>query len=287
MDAVSSRRAREIPPAAEEVDVSTFDERERERYGGQPVEGFRFVQAGNTWMFTSADREITLPIGSFYPESIRRSALDFTQEDSGEKMEFPVGVANPVAALFIGDIPSAPVWITAYRAHRGDEAAAVAIFTGKITRVRFAQSEATLVGTSLSALLSRAVPTLKMQTPCNHVLFSAECGASPSASREFVTVTTVDGVTVTSNDFALKPDGWFTAGRLQTPDGEMRFIANHIGDTVTLLSPFPGLESLDVAWAYWGCDHLATTCKDKFDQLLNYLGWENLPGRNPFGGRID
>ena len=265
----------------------TYDERERSRYSGQPVEGFRFVQGANVWLYTSADREITLPIGTFAPEPITRTPLDFSQEDTGESMEFTVARTNPVAALFIGDVPSSPVWVTAYRAHRGDETEAVAFFTGKVTRARFVESEAVLVGTGLNTVLSRAVPILKMQTPCNHVLYSAECGANPTASRDSVTVTTVDGATVTSNDFALRPDQWFRGGRLQTSEGETRFIADHVGDTLKLISPLPGLESLAVVWAYWGCDHLETTCLDKFEQLDNHLGWSRLPSRNPFQGSIE
>ena len=265
----------------------SYDDREKSRYSGQPVEGFRFAQGSNLWLYTSADREVVFPIGTFTPEPISRSAMDFSKEDVTETMEFSVSVENPVAALFIGDVPSSPVWITAYRAHRGDEVDAVAFFTGKITRARFLGSEATLVGTSLAALLLRSVPVLKMQTPCNHVLFSAECGANPSTSRESVTIGTVSGVTVTSSDFGLEDDQWFRGGRLESPAGESRFIADHVGDTITLLSPLPGLASLDVCWAYWGCDHLAATCSSKFSQLDNHLGWPDLPNRNPFTGRID
>ncbi len=265
----------------------TFDARERSRSSGQPVEGFRFAQGSHLWLYTSADRKITLPAGAFTPEAITRSELDFSQEDTGESIEFTIPRTNPVAALFIGDLPSTPVWVTVYRAHRGDEDLAVTVFSGKVIRARFEESEAILTGASLMAMLARTVPTLAMQTPCNHVLYSAPCGANPTASRDQITVTSVDGATVVSNDFATRPDQWFRGGRLESADGETRFIADHIGNTVTLISPLPGLASLDVVWAYWGCDHLETTCRDKFDNLVNHLGWSRLPGRNPFVGRID
>lgn len=265
----------------------SYDAREKQRYGGQPVEGFRFVQGSNTWLFTSADREISLPIGSFSPTPITRTPVDYSGEDSGEKMEFTVPASNPVAQLFIGDVPSSPVWITAYRAHRGDETDPITLYTGKITHTRFKESEAVLVGTSTGAVMTRNVPVQKMQTPCNHVLYSPECGANPTTCRDSVTVTTVDGNTITSNDFALRPDQWFRGGRLQATDGETRFIADHVGDTITLISPVPRLESLDSAWAYWGCDHLEGTCDTKFEQLVNHLGWSRLPGRNPFTTRLE
>jgi uncharacterized phage protein (TIGR02218 family) len=268
-------------------ELMSYDDREKSRFGAQPIEAFRFAQGENLWLYTSADREIVLPAGTFTPETITRTELDFSKEDVAETMEFEVPVANPVASLFIGDLPSSPVWIRCYRAHRGDESEAVTFFIGKITRTRFAGSQAVLVGTSLSALLSRSVPVLKMQTPCNHVLFSSACGVDPSSSRDSVTIATVDGATVTSSDFALRSDGWFEGGRLVSPDNESRFIVKHVGSTVTLISPLPGLESLDVCWAYWGCDHLETTCSSKFSNVESYLGWSDLPNRNPFEGRID
>jgi len=265
----------------------TYDAREKSRYGGQPVEGFRFAQGPNLWLFTSADREVTLPAGVFKPEAIARSEFDFSQEDTGETIEFTLPRTNPVAALFIGDLPSTPVWVAVYRAHRGDEDLAVTVFSGKVIRARFEESEAVLTGASLMAMLARTVPVLAMQTPCNHVLYSAPCGANPTTSRDQITVTSVVGATVVSNDFATRPDQWFRGGRLESASGETRFIADHVGDTVTLISPLPGLESLDVVWAYWGCDHLEPTCRDKFGNLINHLGWSRLPGRNPFVGRID
>ena len=114
------------------------------------------------------------------------------------------------------------------------------IFSGKVVRARFEESEAILTGASLMAMLARTVPILAMQTPCNHVLYSAACGADPTACRDLVSVTSVSGATVVSNGFALRPDQWFRGGRLETASGETRFIVGHQGNTVTLISPMPG-----------------------------------------------
>jgi len=267
--------------------MPTYDERENQRYQGKPVECFRFVQGESVWLYTSADEEITLPTGVFVPEVMSAGEESFSAENSDDSREITVPVTNPIAELFIGHPPTAPIWVTAFSAHRGDESNPISFFTGRVTRARHEESQAMLVATNIEALITRNVPVQQMQAPCNHVLYSAECGADPTACRDSVTVTTVDGVTVTSNDFALRPDQWFRGGRLESLDGEMRFIGNHDGDTITLLSPMPGLASLDQVWAYWGCDRLEATCRDKFSNLDNHLGWSRLPGRNPFRGRID
>ncbi|MGD9548433.1 MAG: phage BR0599 family protein [Candidatus Krumholzibacteriia bacterium] len=31
------------------------------------------------------------------------------------------------------------------------------------------------------------------------------------------------------------------------------------------------MSSLDQVWAYWGCDHLEATCRDKFSNLIHHL----------------
>lgn len=265
----------------------SYDATETSRHSAKPVEGFRFVQGPNTWLFTSADVPITLPIGVFDKETIQRSETSFSEEEHGEQLDVTLPRNNPVAELFIHDLPSTPVFLTVFRAHRGEEEDELAIFTGKVIRASFKGSEAVLTCASLVAVLDRPVPSLAMQTPCNHILFSAECGANPSASRDPITITTVDGVTVTSSDFALRDDQWYRGGRLVAPDFGTRFIADHVGDTITLLSALPGLESLDECWAYWGCDHLEASCADKYSNLDNYLGFSRIPGRNPFEGRID
>jgi len=267
--------------------MATYKDREESQHGGQPIEGYRFVQGSNVWLYTSADREITLPIGVFALETISRSEIKQTKEDSGETLSITVPVVNPVAAMFIGDVPSSPIWFTLFRAHRRDETEAIAIFSGKVTRASFRESSATLSATSIGAMILRGVPVLQMQSPCNHVLYSAECGANPTTCRDAVTITTVAGRTVTSNDFALRADGWFNGGRLETAEGEKRFIAEHVGDTITLNSPMPGLESLDECFAYWGCSHLEATCDSKFSRLSSHLGWSRLPGKNPFKSRLD
>lgn len=265
----------------------SYEDRETSRYGGEPVECYRFVQGESDWKWTSADETVTLPGGVFEPTQIKRSEPDFSQEDRSETLTITVPRTSPVAAMFVGHHPTLPVLVFVWRAHRGDEAEAVDLFSGRVERAKFNESDVQLVCASMGAILNRACPPLVLQMPCNHVLFSADCGADPNACFDEITVTTVDGVTVTSNDFAIRADAWFNGGRLVTADGEMRLIGDHVGDTVTLISPCPGLASLDVVDVYWGCDHLEATCVSKFANLVNFCGWSRIPVRNPFGGRID
>jgi hypothetical protein len=265
----------------------TFADLEESRYQGKPVECFRFVSGSLSWYDTSADRQIIIPLGTFEPETISRTEQDFSPEDVANTIEIRVPRTHAVAALFIGELPSRQIIVQIIAAHRDLLTDAHFIFTGEVSRARFEGSEAILICTGLFKKLERQVPTIMIQGPCNHVLFSAGCGANPTTSKDSVLITTVTGATVVSNDFAVRADQWFRSGRLVTPDGETRFVVDHVGDTVTLMSPLPGLVSLMTVDAYWGCNHLESDCAAKFNNLDNFLGWSRLPGVNPFVKRID
>lgn len=266
----------------------TFDAREKGQWSGQPIEGARFAQGASTWLYTPNDQVIILPAGTFQPEAMSIGGQRFSSEDQAEVVEIRVPRTNPVGALFIGHPPATEVFVNLYKAHRGEESAAIGWFTGTIERVKFDEdtSQAVLVAATTMSKLSRGFPALMIQTQCNRVLYGDGCGANPGTSVDAVTVTTVDGETVVSNDFALRLDQWFRGGKL-VKGSESRFIVDHVGGTITLISHLPGLASLDVVSAYWGCDHLEPTCKTKFNALDSHAGFARIPSRNPYKRRLD
>ena len=75
-------------------------------------------------------------------------------------------------------------------------------------------------------------------------------------------------------------DGYFTGGHIIFGD-ETRTIVDHVGSIVTIMYKFKELEDNDSVDAYPGCDGKIETCKDKFDNLLNFLGFPFIPVENP------
>lgn len=69
------------------------------------------------------------------------------------------------------------------------------------------------------------------------------------------------------------------------------FIVGNFGTTVTLAGRMPALgaeiddpditASVEIAP---GCDPRRDTRATRFDNLLNFYGFPDIPGRNPFGG---
>lgn len=262
----------------------SYDDNEKSQYQGKPVECYLWTQGPDSWAQTSADREITLPLGTFIPETLSRSRPELSEEAQAETLEVTVPRTHPIAGFFIAELPSEPISFVLYRAHRGDEANYASFFSGMVLNCRFEGSQAVLLHGSLKSLLQKGFPPLRFQTPCNQVLY--QCGANPTTSVDTVSVTTVSGSTVVSNDFAARADQWFRGGRLVAPSGETRYIVDHVGDTVKLIGPLPGLQSLDVCQAFWGCDHLETTCESKFNNLVNHMGFARIPGKDPHQTRI-
>lgn len=264
----------------------TFDSREKSRFSGQPLECFRFAQAGNFWLFTSADEPVTLPSGVYTPATIERGGLDHSEEDVTGALTVTVPRTNPVAQLFVTFAPPSPVQVTLYRAHRGEESTPVVWFSGTVSAATFRSAAVELECIPLRVSLRRRIPILGVQNQCNWPLYSEGCGIAAGDFRDTCLLNSVSGVTVVSADFALRADGWFRNGWLETAGGERRFIVEHVGDTVTLMNVLAGLGAGQSVFAFAGCDRTEAVCAGKFNNLANHLGFPRVPGRNPHGGSI-
>jgi uncharacterized phage protein (TIGR02218 family) len=267
----------------------TYDASEKARFGGQPVECFKFVQGATTWKYTSADAAIVLPEGTFEPEAIRREEEEFSDEDVTESVNISMPLNLSLAAAVLPGTHQETIWVTVYRAHRGQEASRIRAFTGMVASASASESEVLLSCTSISAVLEREIPLLAMQNQCNLALYSSACGLDKMFPlwRNAVHLDTVEGCIVSATGLNNHDDQYYRGGMLESYLGERRFIADHQGNTVILMSPMSTLVAGDYAYAYWGCDHDAETCLKKFGNLPNHLGWRYIPGHNPFRGRID
>lgn len=263
----------------------SFDSLEKSRHSGRPVECYRFVQGTNRWLYTSADAPVTITVGGeslqFLPETISRGPLTHSQEDTAGTLDVSLPRWNDVAILFIPYAPTTPVGLTVWRAHRTDPES-IAIFSGKCVTAMFAGAQAKLTCQSIWSILQRALPRNFYQQPCNLALYSPRCGVNREAFRVDGLVTLIDGVEVTAAAWGAKPDQWFRSGYVQRENGDVRFIVDQVGSTLTLMSPFFDLNPGEVLKAYAGCDRSESTCAAKFDNLKNHSGESRVPTRNHF-----
>jgi len=268
----------------------TYDEREESDYGGQPVECFKFVHGASTWLLTSADKSIVLPSGTYVPETISASGLDYSQEADAGALEVKLPIGHAISQLFIPYLPPHQVTLIHYRAHRGlltdvigspftVAAAAMPPGNDRDPRVR-------LMCVNALQILSRRIPAVSFQTLCAWDLYGVGCGVNPATFRESGAVSAVAGNTVTATFLGGHADDWWTKGWLENTTGHKRMIVAHSGTTVTLQSPLLGLVPTDTVYAQAGCDGSEATCNGKFSNIDRHLGYPRIPNRNPFTGRI-
>jgi len=266
----------------------TYDSREKSRYGAAPLLCFRFVQGGTLVLHTSADQDVVLPVGTFTTAAIKCGGSEHSQEDGSGSVELEVPLDHKVATMFVGGLPVAPIGLTIYRAHRTEESDYKAWFVGTVESAAYETDVARLTCLRSSEKVRRQFPRDRYQIKCNFSVYSpAECGINANSFRDPCVISSVAGDTIVSADFALRADGWYTAGWLEVPGGEKRTVKSHVTDTIVLLRPFRvAPEPGDTLHAFAGDDRTLATCKNKFNNLVNFRGFPYVPIRNPFDGKI-
>ncbi len=132
---------------------------------------------------------------------------------------------------------------------------------------------------------------------CNAQLGDARCGVDLDL---FTDTGTVD--TVTSNQvftvtelIGTQSDDWYNYGLITFTSGDNNNIGREVKDfnsstgQITTFLPFPyTISSGDTISVYAGCDKRKTTCITKFDNVINFRGFDMIPGQDQitkFGGQ--
>lgn len=130
------------------------------------------------------------------------------------------------------------------------------------------------------------------QKPCTAVLGDGRCGFDTDAAGYSVTIPVVrneEGRRFFWPDLEGFGKGWFTRGRLDVIEGEAAGLWGVIkhdrpvadGRLIELWEPIRGLVSLgDQVRLTAGCDKRTETCRVKFDNLINFQGFRDLPGED-------
>ena len=134
--------------------------------------------------------------------------------------------------------------------------------------------------TPVSSIFEFKFPTTLYQPFCNNILFDKECGLNKDDWKVTTTVTVNSDGSLQSDDFASKPDGWFIGGFVKYGN-EHRLITNHVGNKIWIQVSFNENVNGKMVEAYPGCDGSPSTCRDKFNNLDNFVGFPYIPSKNP------
>ena len=239
---------------------------------------YDFESEGSAGRFTSWLKPLTFKGLLYTPAPIKRGDI-VTDAAFGAPS---VTITAPVLASFVQYIasqPLSPVSVTVYRVIEADTGSFVTLFKGRIKTVSIRDRIVTAQCEGGSRVLTRRFPDKLFQSGCNHALFDGGCGLSKESFAVSGAVSAVAGASVFSPVFAGNA-GLYAGGILRS-GASASLITGHLDGYVTLHTPVSGLESGSPITVYPGCDGNPSTCKNRFNNFDNFLGFVCIPSSNP------
>ncbi|KOE63938.1 phage BR0599 family protein [Aggregatibacter actinomycetemcomitans] len=252
---------------------------------GQPITLYQFTRGENEkiWRFCDADMDIEVN-----NEKWIATAISHSRDGSRENVAVTLPSNNPVAQLYRGIAPSQTVKLMIMRLHWQDREIRV-VWVGTIIEAKRPDVHQTqLISAGLSATMKSAGLRLTWGRNCPYALYDYDCKVNP---KNFVvsglTVKAMTGTTITVDIPQELPQGWFNAGFIEWLDDgvrETRAVKTHQNNELTLIGGTQKLQVGTVIKVYPGCDGRASTCLNKFKNMLNFGGIPHMPNKSPYDG---
>lgn len=265
-------------------------------HSAMPVELYHIYSDAFTtpYFYTSADEDITYNSNTYIAlEDLKRSQPELTRESSAQSLSISLPRDNELAKRWLSYVPPRTVWITIYRYHRSEVGSpeVVVFWQGKVRGVTWSVNEAFLECMPIDTAFTRNGLRVTYGGTCRHQLYGNKCSVPLVDFMKTATIVGISGNKIQSPDFVTvvdgvtpAPDGWWVAGFVENPTTqEIRYVTGHISTEVELLVAFETLQAGDTINIAAGCDHKATTCANKFNNIVNYGGLGlYVPADNPF-----
>ncbi len=266
----------------------TFEAHENSKQGATPVELYEIEYGPMIFRLVNSDTPYVYLSKDYTAVQIKRTAVEETSELGKNDLTVTVPRDNPVAELFRIYPPSQEVSITVYRVHRTDtDQERKTVWVGRILTCKWRGAWADLHCENLFTSFRRKGLRRRFQRACPHVLYGPECRAPKASFLTVATITVVDGPVLNSAEFDALPAGWLPGGILEWERSadlwELRTIKDHLDDEITLNQSIVGLVAGATVNVYPGCAHDKADCVGKFNNILNYGGFTDIPRKNPFG----
>lgn len=266
----------------------SFEENERSIDSSAPIECYKFVGSFKTYRYTSSDVVETVGGETYTPLAISRSQLkSATHEDSDISLDlqFPCNTDVIVDYAFAQVPPRLD--LTVFRQQPDGEF--VTIWQGVIRGFDITDRTAKIKVPSIFSLaLEGEVPGPRYQVPCNHVLYSSLCGASRVDNSFIATVQSVNATDISLSTIPTTTNDLRAGEIVNNRNGERRLIFSNSGSALTIGYPFADLVPGDEVQLVRGCDHRGRNgdCLNKFNNYINFGGFEDIPSDNPFSGEL-
>jgi uncharacterized phage protein (TIGR02218 family) len=253
---------------------------------------YRIVIGSDVWTLTSADEPQTYDAGdgveSYRPVPMGRSGTEHKNSLAKSNLDVRLPLDHELSVRMLTSLYDEVVSLTLFT----DDGTDVSVsWKGRLSGLKPENTHLTLVFESIFTSLRRPGLRARYQKSCRHALYFRGCRLNMVDFEEAATLDLITGSTLKVPEAASQADGYYIGGMAQAGDGVLGFITNHVGDQITLQRvPYSFITQLDLEGAgtaislYPGCDHRRSTCIAKFNNLLNYGGFDWIPRKNPMGG---
>lgn len=264
------------------------------------VELFRLVESGLTprvWTYTNADSPIVYGGETYVPTVISRTQAESKNDMARSNLTLTMDLFNEDARNWMENTDQLLV-LTVVEIDESDDVSVV--WKGRFVSRKPSPTNIQMVFESVFTSIRRPGLRARFQRACRHSLYGNSCKVNRNLFVVNGVPSSMSGVSLVVPEAASYPNGYFTTGMVESSDGEFRFIINHVGNTLTLMHPWTGLEeslTLDgygLSYGkyyggvgvklYPGCDRSRSTCNSRFSNLPNYGGFDWIPQRNPYDG---
>lgn len=257
----------------------------------ETVDLYRIVMGFSVWTFTN-DAEQVYNAGEGDETYVKLASSRGTIEQKNEISKAALEINIPI------DHPLALVLLTAFV----EQVVSVSVFTkrgstveiswkGRLVSIKPADANLTLNFESVFTSMKRPGLRARFQRSCRHSLYSRGCNVDLATFAVSGTLSAMTGAALTVAEAALQADGYFSGGMVEASDGTLSYIISHTGDQLilqrvgyTLQTDFAVFGASTPVTIYPGCDHTRATCAAKFDNILNYGGFDWIPTKNPMAG---
>lgn len=279
---------------------------------GSPVEVLTFKNGALTYLYTNAVSPVTLGAKVYNPLAYTRSKFAQSKDSDDNNIRMTVAKDMEIVQLFNGILTSHITTVTIERYHADDSDGQVQVaWRGRVVAITHKSLQVELLLQPITHG-AESTPRDVFSSLCNSFLFDTPGCKLIRTDWKFdatVSALNVDNDIITFNglrtqaaalDAALAaPAGPLTSGELdlywqggyiETVDGELRdIVEGNIGgdpDVVRVDIPFRTIAVTDAATVYAGCNLLRGTCNKKFNNVLNFQGYPDIPEIDPANSEL-
>jgi len=256
------------------------------------VELYRFTEQGSDdiWTVTSADSVQVYGGERYLPVSIDRSGTEIKNDLAKANLTVTLSIDNEMALKWLNDNGELIVGMVIFTKNKAGVTNVT--WKGRLASTIPGATTIQLKFESIFTSLRRPGLRARYQRSCRYTLYGRGCTLD---AEDFALTSAVSASpgerTLTCTVASTKPDGFYVGGMLRSPSGAPSYIVDHVGSLIkvqrmshqlqqSILAGFPFNVKL-----YPGCDHSRATCNSaKFDNGINYGGFDFIPVKNPTGG---